>query len=61
MEKRDKLRRGCIKCMPTFIHDARKIYKERNNNFGSSSRKTSDVTYMLAVVEEKRGNFEKAR
>ncbi|EXL40202.1 hypothetical protein FOCG_17194 [Fusarium oxysporum f. sp. radicis-lycopersici 26381] len=41
--------------------EARAVYERRNNIFGLASRQTSDAAYMLAVVEEKRGNFDKAR
>ncbi|KAF4452937.1 Tetratricopeptide-like helical [Fusarium austroafricanum] len=41
--------------------EAREVYERRNNIFGSFSRQTSDAAYMLAIIEEKRGNVEKAR
>ncbi|KAL5607036.1 hypothetical protein FOBRF1_007533 [Fusarium oxysporum] len=41
--------------------EARAVYERRNNIFGFASRQTSDAAYMLAVVEEKRGNLDKAR
>lgn len=41
--------------------EARAVYERRNKIFGLASRQTSDAAYMLAIIEEKRGNLDKAR
>lgn len=40
--------------------EAKEVYEMRMATFGLSSRRTSDAAYLLAAVEEKRGNLDKA-